>query len=69
MLDDKRIFYRTQNVFVPVREAPVSDLQEIVSYSPDILGSCLVGETSENGYWWRLRCEIELLRRERGWPL
>jgi len=69
MLDDKRIFYREQGVSVPVREAPAHDLQEIVDHTPSECGACLIDEPAENGYWWRLRCEIELLRRERGWPI
>lgn len=72
MLDDKHIFYSGLGTRVPVRDAPQADIQAILDATSNTeIGSCLIDEpaTAENGFWWRLRCEIELLRRARGWPL
>lgn len=70
MRDDKTITNDASNIAISVRDAPVSWIHDILSAldKPDMNFIDEEGIGRDHGLaMWRLRCEIELLRRERGW--
>jgi hypothetical protein len=72
---DKLIIYGDLKISIEVANAPDFMLYDILAATDDVAERALATysapgvDLKTEVQWWRLRCEVELVRRAMGWPI